>query len=124
MVDGNQKQTTHIRKSRRTNSGRDHLDAPKKKKIRYLVGAWISGTAATLLLFLFINDACFPPSPSEAETQNGYVYQPNGTSFPLPENWEEMQLLEKSTYLSSQYTQHRKLRQTRILQIIKENQLR
>ena len=53
-----------------------------------------------------------------------YVYQPNGTSFPLPENWEEMQLLEKSTYLSSQYTQHRKLRQTRILQIIKENQLR
>ena len=85
-------------------------NAPKKKKIRYLVGAWISGTAATLLLFLFINDACFPPSPSEAET--------------LPENWEEMQLLEKSTYLSSQYTQHRKLRQTRILQIIKENQLR
>ena len=75
-------------------------NAPKKKKIRYLVGAWISGT------------------------QNGYVYQPNGTSFPLPENWEEMQLLEKSTYLSSQYTQHRKLRQTRILQIIKENQLR
>ena len=59
-------------------------NAPKKKKIRYLVGAWISGTAATLLLFLFINDACFPPSPSEAETQNGYVYQPNGTSFPLP----------------------------------------
>ena len=58
------------------------------------------------------------------KTQNGYVYQPNGTSFPLPENWEEMQLLEKSTYLSSQYTQHRKLRQTRILQIIKENQLR
>ena len=99
-------------------------NAPKKKKIRYLVGGWISGTAATLLLFLFINDACFPPSPSEAETQNGYVYQPNGTSFPLPENWEEMQLLEKSTYLSSQYTQHRKLRQTRILQIIKENQLR
>ena len=63
-------------------------NAPKKKKIRYLVGAWISGTAATLLLFLFINDACFPPSLSEAETQNGYVYQPNGTSFPLPENWE------------------------------------
>ena len=27
-------------------------NAPKKKKIRYLVGAWISGTAATLLLFL------------------------------------------------------------------------
>ena len=68
-------------------------NAPKKKKIRYLVGAWISGTAATLLLFLFINDACFPPSPSEAETQNGYVYQPNGTSFPLPENWEEMATL-------------------------------
>lgn len=42
-------------------------NAPKKKKIRYLVGAWISGTAATLLLFLFINDACFPPSLSEAE---------------------------------------------------------
>ena len=56
-------------------------NAPKKKKIRYLVGAWISGTAATLLLFLFINDACFPPSPSEAETQNGYVYQPNGISL-------------------------------------------
>ena len=50
-------------------------NAPKKKKIRYLVGAWISGTAATLLLFLFINDACFPPSLSEAETQNGYISQ-------------------------------------------------
>ena len=56
-------------------------NAPKKKKIRYLVGAWISGTAATLLLFLFINDACFPPSLSEAETQNGYVYQPNGEKY-------------------------------------------
>ena len=70
-------------------------NAPKKKKIRYLVGAWISGTAATLLLFLFINDACFPPSPSEAETQNGYVYQPNGTSFLTEELGRNATLGEK-----------------------------
>ena len=53
-------------------------NAPKKKKIRYLVGAWISGTAATLLLFLFINDACFPPSPSEAETALHFPYRRTG----------------------------------------------
>ena len=49
-------------------------NAPKKKKIRYLVGAWISGTAATLLLFLFINDACFPPSLSDTMLLSTFLF--------------------------------------------------
>lgn len=38
-------------------------NAPKKKKIRYLVGAWISGTAATLLLFFIYKRCLFSSLP-------------------------------------------------------------
>lgn len=85
-------------------------NAPKKKKIRYLVGAWISGTAATLLLFLFINDACFPPSPSEAETQNGYVYQAKRHFISLTEELGRNATLGEKFLPILSYTQHRKLR--------------
>ena len=35
--------------------------SPPKKQRKFLIGAWASGIAATLLLLLFINDTCFTP---------------------------------------------------------------
>ena len=77
--------------------------SPPKKQRKFLIGAWASGIAATLLLLLFINDTCFTP---------------------VSANWEEMRLQEKNIYLSSQYTQHRKFRKAQILQVIKEKRLK
>ena len=74
--------------------------SPPKKQRKFLIGAWASGIAATLLLLLFIN------------------------SIPLRANCEEMRLQEKNIYLSSQYTQHRKFRKAQILQVIKEKRLK
>ncbi len=88
---------------------------PGRKK--FLIGAWLSGLAAAVLLLLFINDAYLSPIPQ----QNEYGDWQNSTSFSLPENWKEMGLQEKNNYLSSQFTRHRQHRQTRINQLIKEN---
>ena len=57
-----------------------------------------------------------------SKMQNEYDNWSN--SIPLPDNWEEMRLLEKNTYLSSQYIQHRKSRKMQILQVIKEKRLK
>ena len=78
--------------------------------------------AASLLLLLFINDTCFTSVPHRTEMQNEYDNWSN--SIPLPDNWEEMRLLEKNTYLSSQYIQHRKSRKMQILQVIKKKRLK
>lgn len=94
----------------------------EKRPVKFLIGAWVSGIAATLLLLLFINDLCLPPSSPETKTLNEYPNWINGTPPSLPNNWEEMKLPEKNAYLSSRYAQHRKLRQTQIFQTIKENQ--
>lgn len=91
---------------------------PKPGRRKFLIGAWLSGLAAAVLLLLFINDAYLSPMPQ----QNEYGDWQNSTSFSLPENWKEMGLQEKNNYLSSQFTRHRQLRQTRIIQLIKENQ--
>lgn len=89
----------------------------KHGRRKFLIGAWLSGLAAAVLLLLFINDAYLSPMPQ----QNEYGDWQNSTSFSLPENWKEMGLQEKNNYLSSQFTRHRQLRQTRIIQLIKEN---
>ena len=78
--------------------------SPERKRRKFLIGAWASGIAASL------------------EMQNEYDNWSN--SIPLPDNWEEMRLLEKNTYLSSQYTQHRKSRKMQILQVIKKKRLK
>lgn len=90
---------------------------PKPGRRKFLIGAWLSGFAAAVLLLLFINDTYLSPMPQ----QNEYGDWQNSTSFSLPENWKEMGLQEKNNYLSSQFTRHRQLRQTRIIQLIKEN---
>ena len=86
--------------------------SPERKRRKFLIGAWASGIAASLLLLLFINDTCFTSVPHRTN------------SIPLPDNWEEMRLLEKNTYLSSQYIQHRKSRKMQILQVIKKKRLK
>lgn len=91
---------------------------PKPGRRKFLIGAWLSGFAAAVLLLLFINDTYLSPIPQ----QNEYGDWQNSTSFSLPENWKEMGFQEKNNYLSSQFTRHRQLRQTRIIQLIKENQ--
>ena len=91
--------------------------SPERKRRKFLIGAWASGIAASLLLLLFITSV-----PHRTEMQNEYDNWSN--SIPLPDNWEEMRLLEKNTYLSSQYIQHRKSRKMQILQVIKEKRLK
>ena len=73
--------------------------SPERKRRKFLIGAWASGIAASLLLLLLINDTCFTSVPHRTEMQNEYDNWSN--SIPLPDNWEEMRLLEKNTYLSS-----------------------
>lgn len=94
------------------------------KRKKYLVGAWLSGVAATVLLLLFINDTYFLPTVQQAETQNEYLNRTNSPSHSLPDNWDEMKPLEKNKYLSSQYTQRKQLRQARISRFIKEYRLK
>lgn len=96
--------------------------SPERKQRKFLIGAWASGIAASLLLLLFINDTCFTAVPHRTEIQNEYDNWSN--SIPLPDHWEEMRLLEKNTYLSSQYMQHRKSRKMQFLQVIKEKRLK
>ena len=46
--------------------------SPPKKQRKFLIGAWASGIAATLLLLLFINDTCFTPVSQRTGKQNEY----------------------------------------------------
>lgn len=98
--------------------------SPGSKGKKYLIGAWLSGIAAAVLLLLFINDTCFPPTIQQIETQNEYSNCTNSLSLSLPDNWDEMKPLEKNKYLSSQYTQRKQLRQARIIQFIKAYRLK
>lgn len=68
--------------------------SPERKRRKFLIGAWASGIAASLLLLLFINDTCFTSVPHRTEMQNEYDNWSN--SIPLPDNWEEMRLLERT----------------------------
>lgn len=67
--------------------------SPERKRRKFLIGAWASGIAASLLLLLLINDTCFTSVPHRTEMQNEYDNWSN--SIPLPDNWEEMRLLER-----------------------------
>ena len=46
--------------------------SPERKRRKFLIGAWASGIAASLLLLLFINDTCFTSVPHRTEMQNEY----------------------------------------------------
>lgn len=96
--------------------------SPKKSQRKFLIGAWMSGVTAILLLLLLINDTCYPPPSPLAEKQT--EYENWSSSIPLPDNWKEMRFTEKNIYLSSRYTQHRKLREIQISQITNNNRLK
>lgn len=100
-----------------------HPSSPHKRK-KYLLGAWLSAMAAAILLFLFINDTYFSPIPQQAERQNDYGNLQYSSIISLPDNWNEMKLSEKNSYLSTRYVQHRKLRQASIYKFIKDNRLK
>lgn len=100
------------------------VNTTSKKRKKFLIGAWASGVAATLLLLLFINDTCFAPAPQPMERPDIYDNRSNSISFALPDNWKKMELQEKNLFLSSQYTQHRLLRKVQISQFIKDNQVK
>lgn len=98
------------------------VPSSRHKRKKYLLGAWLSGLAAAILLFLFINDTYFSPMTRQIEKQNGNL--PNSSIITLPDNWKEMKLSEKNSYLSARYVQHRKLRQASIYKFIKDNRLK
>lgn len=98
------------------------VPSSRHKRKKYLLGAWLSGLAAAILLFLFINDTYFSPIPRQIEKRNGNL--PNSSIITLPDNWKEMKLSEKNSYLSARYVQHRKLRQASIYKFIKDNRLK
>lgn len=96
----------------------------RHKRKKYLLGAWLSGIAAAILLFLFINDTYFSPIPRQIEKQNEYDNFQSSGIISLPDNWKDMKLSEKNSYLSARYVQHRKLRQASIYKFIKDNRLK
>lgn len=96
----------------------------RRKGRKYLIGAWLSGMAAAILILLFINDTYFSSVPQQIERQNVYDNWRNSNVFSLPDNWKEMGLSEKNSYLSTQYTQHRQLRKAQLFKFIKDNRLK
>lgn len=84
----------------------------KKKRKSLLIGSWVSGIAAGLLLCLLV-------SPDGVRVEEEYRFQEN-SAYSLPEGWEKMRLSEKSDYLSGQYVQYKKLRQKRIMELTKK----
>lgn len=96
----------------------------KHKGRKYLIGAWLSGMAAAILILLFINDTYFSSVPQQIERQNAYDNWRNSDVFSLPDNWKEMGLSEKNSYLSTRYTQHRQLRNAQLFKFIKDNRLK
>lgn len=95
-----------------------------RKGRKYLIGAWLSGMAAAILILLFINDTYFSSVPQQIERQNVYDNWRNSNVFSLPDNWKEMGLSEKNSYLSTRYTQHRQLRNAQLFKFIKDNRLK
>lgn len=91
----------------------------KKKRKSLLIGSWVSGIAAGLLLCLLVSEALFSPVPDGVRVEEEYRFQEN-SAYSLPEGWEKMRLSEKSDYLSGQYVQYKKLRQKRVMELTKK----
>ncbi|WP_291528396.1 hypothetical protein [Bacteroides sp. UBA939] len=91
----------------------------RKKKKKLLIGCWLSGMAAGVLLCLLMGETFFDPVFYEVRSMEGYHLQEN-SAYSLPEGWEKMELSEKSDYLSGQYMQLRKLRQSKVMELTKK----
>ena len=68
----------------------------KKKRKSLLIGSWVSGIAAGLLLCLLVSETLLSPVPDGVRVE------------------------EKSDYLSGQYVQYKKLRQKRVMELTKK----
>ena len=91
----------------------------KKKRKSLLIGSWVSGIAAGLLLCLLVSETLLSPVPDGVRVEEEYRFQEN-SAYSLPEGWERMRLSEKSDYLSGQYVQYKKLRQKRVMELTKK----
>jgi len=91
----------------------------RKKKKRLLIGSWLSGIAAGLLLCLLVSEVLFTPLPDGLRVVEGYRSQENHT-YSLPQGWEKMRLSEKSEYLFGQYIRFRQQRQSRVMELRKK----
>ncbi len=128
MADRSQKQTTHIGKSRRTDSGYSQQNiriSPERKRdkisrwcldIRHRSNVIALSIYKTMLAFL-------PPLPKQKRKMDMSISQ-TALHFPYRRTGKKCDCWRKVPYLSSQYTQHRKLRQMRILQIIKRKPIK
>ena len=91
----------------------------KKKRKSLLIGSWVSGIAAGLLLCLLVSETLLSPVPDGVRVEEEHRFQEN-SAYSLPEGWERMRLSEKSDYLSGQYVQYKKLRQKRVMELTKK----
>lgn len=91
----------------------------RRKKKKLLIGSWLSGIAAGLLLCLLVSETLFTPVSCDVRAGGELPLQEHNT-YPLPGGWEKMRLSEKSDYLSGQYIQLRKLRQNRVMGLTKK----
>lgn len=91
----------------------------RKKRRRLLMGSWLSGIAAGVLLCLLAGETLFAPVPYDVRPMGESRLQQNGI-YSLPEGWKEMRLSEKSDYLSGQYMRFKKLRQSKVMELTRK----
>lgn len=91
----------------------------RKRRKRLLLGSWLSGIAAGLLLCLLVSETVFTPVPYDIRSGEGYRLQENAV-YSLPKDWKGMNLSEKSSYLSDQYIQFKKLKKEKIMEFTKK----
>lgn len=91
----------------------------QKRRKKLLIGSWLSGIAAGLLLCLLVSETVFSPVPYSIRSGEDYRLQ-ESTIYSLPEGWEGMNLSQKGDYLSEQYIQFKKLRREKIMGFTKK----
>lgn len=91
----------------------------QKRRKKLLIGSWLSGIAAGLLLCLLVSETVFSPVPYSIRSGEDYRLQ-ESTIYSLPEGWERMNLSQKGDYLSGQYIQFKKLRKEKIMGFTKK----
>lgn len=91
----------------------------QKRRKKLLIGSWLSGIAASLLLCLLVSETLFNPVPYNIRSGEDYRLQ-ESTIYSLPEGWEGMNLSQKGDYLSEQYIQFKKLRKEKIMEFTKK----
>lgn len=93
---------------------------PKRKQRRkLLIGRWLSGVAAGLLLCLLISEAILTTAADNVRVGELYLRQ-ESSAFAIPAGWDKMNIAEKSEYLSQQYIQPRQMRNEKRRDLLKK----